>query len=231
MSLDLAIVGCVLLLAVLGAFTGILRQLLNLAAVLVGWLAARSLGPSVATGFSKTIPALVAGPIATVLIFFAAAVLTGILGRFALRLGHRSGVVHGSLDRGLGALLGAATGAFGLWVVLSALTFVGERVSQFGAIARQHNLFEHLDAPAMRALKRLILAARDPLTAARLRTDADTQKLLSDPRIRALVNGPDAVAGRQGSERLSPEALRVLGDPAVVKQLEAILGKVPEVGP
>jgi uncharacterized membrane protein required for colicin V production len=182
------------------------------------------------------VPALVAGPVATVLIFFAGAILTGIIGRFLLRLGHRSGVVHGSLDRGLGALAGAAMGGFGLWVVLSALAVVDVqfggldlRGSQFCAVAQEHNLFDHLESPAVTSLKRLVQAARNPIAVAQLRTDSEAQKLLDDPRIQSLVRGPDALIGESASGKLSPEALRVLADPAVVKRLEAILGKVPEV--
>jgi hypothetical protein len=120
--------------------------------------------------------------------------------------------------------------------VLSALAFAGEQVggidlraSQFCAISREHNLFDHLDTPAVTALKSFVRAARDPLAVARLRADSEASRLLDDPRIQTLVRGPDALTGGSASGTLSPEALHLLADPAAVKQLKAILGKVPEV--
>jgi len=44
-TLDLALLGLVLLAAVAGAFSGALRQLLTLAGVVAGWAAARWLAP------------------------------------------------------------------------------------------------------------------------------------------------------------------------------------------
>ncbi len=235
MTLDLTVLVLLLLLAILGAVSGALRQLLNFVAALVGWLAARAFGPAVAAGLAKHIPGGLAGALAPVLLFVTGFALTGIVGRILLRLGRRSGPVRGPADRGLGALLGAAQGGLGVWVLLSAMVLFGKSIgpfdprhSDFAALAREQNLLVKLDAPAVESLQRLIQIARDPRAIARLRGDAETRKLLDDPRIQSVLSG-SALAG--GRDKLSPEALRALSDPELVKRLEQILGKMPEVRP
>jgi hypothetical protein len=133
-------------------------------------------------------------------------------------------------DRGLGALIGAGQAGLAVWVLLSALVLLDTRVgfleprrSDFAALARDHNLLEKLDPPAVRVMRRLIKVMKDPKSSADLRSDAEAQQLLDDPRVQSLLGS--------GSEKgtFSPEAMKLLQDPELSGKLELLMGKVPEI--
>jgi membrane protein required for colicin V production len=230
-TIDLIVLACLVLFAVFGAVTGALRQLLNLAAGLAGWLVARALGPYVADGLAHSLPRAMARPAASALLFVGTFVAVGIVGRLILRAAAgKGGPVRSPGDRGLGALIGAGQAGLAVWVLLSALVLLDTRVgfldprrSDFAALARDHNLLEKLDPPAVRVMRRLIKVMKDPKSSVDLRSDAEAQQLLDDPRVQSLLGS----GGEKGT--FSPEAMKMLQDPELSGKLELLMGKVPEI--
>ncbi len=226
MALDLVLVAVLALASILGAATGALRQLVQLGAVVLAWIVARSLGADVARGIARTMPDFVsraAGPAILFLGTFAAASLVGVL---LLRASGMSRAVRTPVDRALGALVGGAKGALAAWVLLSALALAGRstptrlarwaRGSDLAALAARHNLLVHLDPSAARALERALEAARRAQRAGALPRDAESRRLLTDPRVRAL--------GDEGPAANEAEAARLMDDPeirALVERLTA----------
>ncbi len=221
MTVDLVCLAVLAFAAIAGASSGALRQTVQLSAVVVGWLAARHLGPAVALGLAGHLPALIARAAASVLLFAGAAVLAGWTGHALLRAGGVARAVRSPADRGLGALLGAAKAALAIWVLLSALALAGGRVragglrvdargSEFAAVARGHNLLVRFDPDAARMLERILRAARDPREEARMARDPDLRRLLGDARVRSLLERHGK--GTDGEVDAGTEAQRLLED-------------------
>jgi hypothetical protein len=99
-------------------------------------------------------------------------------------------------------------------VLLSALTLAGGPIgpqrfrfdpekSDFGSLARRHNLLHRVDPEAAQRLERLIEVLRSP---GRLEGDADGRRLLQDPRFRSLAEpGADQAARRALVESLAED--------------------------
>lgn len=222
MTLDLVVLGLLLVASLLGAASGALRQVLQLGGVLAGWMAARHLSAPVARGLEKALPEVLARPAAAALLFAGTFALATLAGGMVLRARGLSRAVHGPADRALGALLGGTKGALAAWVLLSALALAGgpvgpgrlrvdPRGSEFAGLAGEHNLLVRVDPVAARKLERLAAVLRDP---GRVAGDEEARRLLADPRIRSLAAPEDDAAGRaERAERLAndPE-LRALVD-------------------
>lgn len=211
MTIDLVALAVLVLAAIAGAFSGALRQAVQLGAVAVGWLAARHLGATVAQGLSGHVPAVVARPLAAAVLFLGGAVLAGWIGRTLLRAGGLARAVRGPADRAAGALLGGAKAALVVWVLLSMLALAGGAVgvgrlradprgSDLAALAHDHNLLVRIYPDAAQTLERLMRAARDPKAAARMDRDPDAHRLLADPRVRALIAEQGAPGGQAEAE-------------------------------
>lgn len=240
MTLDLVVLGALVLAAVLGAASGALRQAAQLLAVVAGWLAARRLGPAVARGFGRALPLEAARPAAAVLLFVGAATLAALVLHALLAAGGLARAVKSPADRAAGALLGGAKAALVAWVLLSALVLAGGPVgvgrarvdpagSDLADVARAHNLLVRIDPAAARTLERILRAARDPRSAARLERDPDARRLLEDPRVRELARRR-AAAPAGGEDEAFPEAERLLErDPALRALVERLRarGDVP----
>lgn len=233
MSLDLAVLGAVVVLALAGAAWGALRQLTFLGAAVLGFLAARALAPSVGDGLSGSLPAPVSRVTAALLVFFGVLFGASLAAHLVLRwMG--AGRFWRPADRALGAILGAAKAALVAWVVLSALAFTGPlgpldpRGSDFAALAREHNLFEAWRSPTSGLLKRLLQAARDPRGSARLLSDVELKALLEDPRVQALLQEARASGERDPPLERSPRAMELLSDPAFLERLEKAQRKLDE---
>jgi len=157
-TVDLAVLAVLAAAALLGAASGALRQLVSLAAVGLGVLAARAWTDPVGAGLARTL-APAARVLAPFLLFVGIFALASLVGIAILRGTGIARVVRGPADRGAGALLGGAKGALAAWVLLSALALAGDhapelvlrrtRGSDFAALARRHNLIARLD-PAVR---------------------------------------------------------------------------------
>ncbi|BDG07009.1 CvpA family protein [Anaeromyxobacter paludicola] len=157
MNLDLTCVALLVLAALSGAFSGALRQLLQVGAGVAAFLAARALGPSLALALSRHLPAAAAGALARLGLFVTVLVLVTLLGRLLLSSLFGE-AVRGPSDRALGALLSAAKGGLVLWAALSALALYDRPVrlgsvtldpagSDFAEAAREHNLLAESRLP------------------------------------------------------------------------------------
>ncbi|MGB8929784.1 MAG: CvpA family protein [Anaeromyxobacteraceae bacterium] len=166
MAIDLAAVAFLALAAAFGSSSGALHQLVQLAGVLVGWLAAWHLGPAVARGLSRWGPQGPTSAAAGLLLFLGFSILSAWIGHLFLATRSLSGAVRSPPDRGLGALLGGAKWALVVWIALSAFALAGGRVSlgrfsvdgersDLVALAREHNLLVRWRPAAGEALKRL----------------------------------------------------------------------------
>lgn len=230
MTLDLAVLALLAVAAVLGASSGALRQLVGLASVVLGAVAARAFTDDVAAGLARSFRPL-ARLLAPLLLFLGVFALASLVGALVLRGTGLARVVHGPADRAGGALLGGAKGALAAWVLLSALALAGDsaprallrhaRASDLFALARAHNLVARLDPGAARAVERALEAARRVERAGGLARDPESARLLADPRIRALQ-------AREGASGLDPGATaRVLEDPQLRALVERLSGRGP----
>ncbi len=228
MTLDLAVLALLAVAALLGAASGALRQVVSLAAVVLGAVAAHAWTDDVAAGLSRTFrPA--ARLVAPLLLFLGVAALASLAGAVILRGTGLARVVHGPADRGAGALLGGAKGTLAAWVLLSAVALAGAaapdavrraaRGSDLAGLAAAHNLLVRLDPDAAEAFARALAAARRAERAGRLAQDPDSARLLADPRVRAVERG-----GRDAP--LDEErAARALEDPEIRALVERLAGR------
>lgn len=224
MTLDLLVLAVLAAAALSGAASGALRQVVGLAAAVLGWLAARHLSAPVADGLARWLPGLAARAAAPVLLFAGIFALGTLVGALALRATGLAAAVRGPADRGLGALLGGAKGVLVAWVLLSALLLVAGgapralgldlRGSDFAALGARHDLLRRLDPERARALQRVLRAVQAAERAGRAAPDPEARRLLQDPRVRALVE-------RDG-EGDPAEAARLLEDPGVRALLERL---------
>lgn len=223
MLLDLIVLVVLALFALHGASGGALKQVVQLAAAVVGWLAARHLAAPVGAGLDRWLPGFLARPAASAILFFGAFALVSLVGAAALRATSISTVVRGPADRGAGAVLGGAKGGLIVWVLLSAFALAGDGVrgrvramaagSEYLSLARAHNLLQRLDPERVRMLERVLEAAREAK-----RTGAaaspEAAQLLADPRLKALADA---------GGRVDPVAAeRLLDDPVIRDLVERI---------
>lgn len=218
-TIDVAVLGALLLFAVAGAIGGALRQVVTLAAVVAGWLSARHLPARLApTLLGPRPPAWERAALAAAC-FVAAVIVVSLLGRAVARRLQGPEGRPGPVDRALGALLGGAKAALGCWVLLSALALarapvtvgglkLDVRASDFGSLAARYNLLEAAAPRQAALLERLLEAARDPDLRERARRgDPELGRLLEDPRVKALL---ERGAAADGAEGLSDEELERL---------------------
>lgn len=220
MLLDVVVLAVLAVAALHGAVGGALKQVLQLVAAVIGWVAARHLGAPVAVGLARWFPGFVARPAASALLFFGTFALVSLLGAMALRA-MLSRVVRGPTDRGVGALLGGAKGALMVWVVLSAAALAGGalpanaaalvRGSEYAGMAREHNLLQRIDPERARLVERLMAVVAEAKHAGAAQADEATKGLLANPRVKAL-----AEAGKVDPA----EAERLLDDPQVRELVE-----------
>lgn len=221
MLLDVVVLAVLALAALHGAMGGALRQVVQLVAAVIGWVAARHLGAPVAVGLARWFPGFLARPAASALLFFGTFALVSLVGAMALRATSMARVVRGPTDRGVGALLGGAKGALMAWVVLSAAALAGGALpakaaalvhgSEYAGMAREHNLLQRIDPERARLLERLMAVVAEAKHAGAAQADDAAKGLLANPRVKAL-----AEAGK-----VDPvEAERLLDDPQVRELLE-----------
>jgi membrane protein required for colicin V production len=221
--LDVLVLVALALAALHGAMTGALKQVVQLVAVLVGWVAARHLAPPVAAGLSRWFPGFLARPGASALLFCGTFALVTLLGAMALRATSMARVVRGPTDRGVGALLGGVKGALIAWVLLSAAALAGGalparaaalvRGSEYAGLARVHNLLQRIDPERARLLERLVAVVHEAGKAG-AGADAAARGLLANPRVKALA---------EAGGRVDPaDAERLLDDPQIRELVEKI---------
>lgn len=227
MTVDLVVLALLAVTALRGAVSGALKQVVSLAAVVLGVLAARTFGPQVAEGLSRTLSQ--AGRlVAPALLFAGAFALVSLAGAAILRGTGVARVVRGPADRAVGAVLGGAKGALAAWALLSALALAGDvlprplaaraRRSDFAALARAHNLIARVDPDAARILERALEAARRARAAGQLARDPDSARLLEQLH---------AVEGPGGAPVDAARAARVLEDPELKALVERLSRRAP----
>lgn len=230
MTLDLVVLGLVLLAAAAGAVSGGLRQVLKLAALVAGWAAARWLAPRLVRELdprsSATWALIVAGT------FVAGWLVASLLAVAIRRAVQGEEEAPGRLDRLLGAVLGAAKGVLVAWVLLSLLTLLGGRLvlgplrvesrgSRVAALVARHDLFSLADARTARAARGLVEAWRDPVKRERLLHDPAWNRLLETSGLKsALDRGAGGAEDAAGATRQKIEGL--IDDP----DLRALLEKL-----
>jgi membrane protein required for colicin V production len=225
-ALDALVLAVLAAAALHGAAGGALRQLLQLGAAVLGWLAARHLSAPVAAGLGRWFPGFLARPGASALLFLGTFALVSLVGGLLLRAGAREGgVVRGPGDRGIGALLGGLKGGLTAWVLLSALALAGGALasrfgleaqgSQFASLAARHNLIVRLDPSRAQLLERVLRLAREAEQKVAPSPDGETARaLLADPRLRSLAE--------TGGTIDPAEAERLLENPAVRDLVEKL---------
>jgi membrane protein required for colicin V production len=243
-TIDFACLGYLLFFAILGAFTGAVKQTVHLAGFALGYLAARTLGPSLVPLVPRGLPPVAAYSVANAAVFFLVFAVVHIAGRAILRRTPLGRVVHGAPDRGLGVLLGAGKAGLILWVILSALVFLDgpskgfawkfdDQGSDFCKLAREHNLFATAQFPQIRALRSILRAMQDPAAATKLQGDPDVQALLKDPRAQALLNDAGAKrAAAKGDDFAllrSVDAFAIITDPNFRGKLDILGARAPEL--
>lgn len=233
-TLDLALLGLVLLAALAGAFSGALRQVLKLAGVVAGWAAARFLAPRLVQQLDA--PSTAARALVVAGTFVAAWLVVALLGRAIRRAVQGEEERPGQFDRFMGALLGAAKGTLVAWVFLALLALLGGRLvlgslriegtgSQAAALAARHDLLAAADPEAARTLRRLGELWRNPARRERLLRHPDWKKLLEKSGWKsALGRGAEAAGDRSAEDRdkAQAKAAELLDE----RELRALLDKL-----
>lgn len=225
MTLDLAVLGLLLLAAVAGAVSGALSQVLRLLGVVAGWVAARFLAPMLAAKFGVHGAAGRAALAASV--FVGAWLVVGLVARGVRRSLDDDGEPS-VLDRLLGALLGAAKGALVAWVLLSLLALLGGRLalgtlvvdgrsSRAAALAARHDLLSLADPEAARLAQRLVELWRDPARRERLLRDPGWSRLLERSGLKSALD-----RGAAGAGEAREKAGDLLADPELKAMLERL---------
>ena len=139
MIVDIVCAGLVLLLAVFGYFSGFLRQLGKLIALVLGLVAAFALaepvGDMVAASFDLSL--FITRGLAFALIFFVVTMVLRILWNVVTRSKDSSESPSRLADRLLGALFGVLKGGLLVYVTLSLLIYAGPHLGQHGSALTQ----------------------------------------------------------------------------------------------
>ena len=242
MTIDLILLGVVLLFAIVGALAGGARQIAHWVALAVAWFVSRPLGslagPRMAEALGGT-PLLVGTVAATLLVFIVIMVAV----RYALTVllqklfGARDPERH-NLDSAIGFILGGGKVAVIAYVVLSALVFAEQYILVAGKrlgvspkdsvsfeVARRYNLFEHTQFAGVKDMIAVAQGASDPKQARRLAKDPAFKSLKQDPRFQKALSDK---ALREALERGDTQAvlrsnlvLQLLQDPQVAARLAA----------
>lgn len=231
MTFDLIVLAVLGLFALWGALSGAAKQLGQAIAVAVAYLAARPvgslLGPTAATQLKVS---LQAGLIISTLFSFFIVFLFVRWGASALVLRLLAGkeLGHRSVDRLLGAALGAAKIGGIVYLVLCAIAFVENNVSIAGyrlnlapkdsvavQLTRRFNVFELTHLGGAKDLLAIARQATDPAKAAALKKSPAYVALKKDPRIAQAL---ESEALRRAVQHADARAL--LEDPSIVKLLQ-----------
>jgi membrane protein required for colicin V production len=233
-TLDLALLGLVLLAAVAGAVSGALKQVLTLAGVVAGWAAARWLAPWVTHRLDA--PSATSRAVVTAVTFVVAWLLVAAASRAIRRAVQGEEGRPGGFDRALGALLGAAKGTLVAWVFLALLALLGGRLvlgslriddrgSRAAALAARHDLLAAADPAAARTLRRLGELWRNPAKRERLLRDPDWRKLLEKSGLKSALDQGAGAAGEGAAaarEKAGAKAAELLDEAELRRLLDKL---------
>jgi membrane protein required for colicin V production len=242
MTIDLIILGLVLLFAVVGAITGGAKQIANLVALAVAWFAARKLGPLVGPRMADALgdaPLLIGVVVGSLLVFIGVLVAV----RYALtyllqRLFRSKDPENRGVDGTLGFVLGGAKVALIAYVMLSGLVFAEQHIVVAGkrlgmspkdsvcfGLARSYNLFEMTQFSGVKDMVAVARVSTDPEAARRMANNPAYKSLKQDPRFQRALSDKKL---REALERGDTQAvlrsnlvLQLLQDPEFVSRLGA----------
>jgi len=202
-TVDLVILGLVVLSAVWGAWSGVAKQIAHLASIALGYALARPaaalLGPSAARAFhvSKAVGLVAATVFAFVLIVVGVRIILTPLIRRILAANPEQ---DRSADRSLGFLLGGLKTAALAYVLVCALTFAEANVAIAGkplhlspqdsevfALCREHNIFAWSHFGGVRDWISVAGALGDPTRRASVQNSAAFAELQKDPRFKSIL--------------------------------------------
>lgn len=241
MTIDLILLGLVLIFAIAGAISGGARQIAHWVGLAVAGFASRALGPHVGPKLAEALGApLIVGTLAGTLLVFLVLWLSV---RYALtvllqRLLGAKNPERRDFDSALGFLLGGGKVALILYVVLSALVFAEQSITVAGkhlglspkdsvsfALVRRHNLFELTQFSAVKDLVAVAQGSARPEQAKRLAKDPAFKALKQDKRFQQALSDK---ALREALERGDTQAvlrsnvvLQLLQDPQAAARLSA----------
>lgn len=207
--IDLMTLFLVLFVGAVGAFTGAIRQISNIAALITAYFAsnplAAKIAPPVAAALSA--PLFLATVACCIVGFFLIYAASYVLYRMLLKRLIPEGE-NGMIDKMGGFLLGGAKAAVIMFVVLSALVLIEpgvrshwdrfaheEQHSRAYKFAREHSIFARMSQ--FQTLQTVMMASgsrADPRTAdalAQLAADPDLAELAKNPRIAAIAGDAD----------------------------------------
>lgn len=242
MTIDLIILGMVLLFAVVGAITGGAKQIANLVALAVAWYVSRKLGTYVGPKMAAALGGapLLMGTIAGTLVLF---ITVMVAVRYALtyllkRLFGAQDAEKQGADNAIGFVLGGAKVVLIAYVMLSALVFAEQYIIVAGKrmgvspkdsvsfeLARRYNLFEMTQFSGVKDFVAVAQVAGNPEKARRLaenpaykslKQDPRFQRALSDKQLRAALERGDTQAALR-----SNLVLQLLQDPQFAARLGA----------
>ena len=235
MRIDLAVLVVIGFFGALGLWSGAIKQVAHLAGLVAAFLGARPLGQIAGPIAAAKVgwPPLVTTIACSVAGFFIIYIAVVLVLRFILARLLPSGE-HGMANRLGGLALGAAKASLVIFAILSALVLFEKPIGNLWSgykkeadpstavgIARRYGLFASM--PAVGGLEKIIAAARDPASAAKLASDADFQALAQDPRVKAMVDDAGirhALQEGNYAELLgSVHVLEVLNDPKLFERL------------
>ena len=204
MTLDLLVLGLVLLSAIWGAFTGAARQIAQYVALVIGGIAAAPGGHFFAQPVAARMgTSLGLGVIiATVLTFIVVFVTVRLIVRVVVKRLITGQKEEGrGRDRALGFLLAGVRMTVFAYLALCVLAFVENNVVVAGKklgftpkdsvifpFVRSNNLLEYQQFSGSRDLLKLAKTATSPGEAAALARDSDFAALMNDPRFKKLIS-------------------------------------------
>jgi membrane protein required for colicin V production len=238
-TVDLIVLGALLLFGVLGGLAGAAKQIAQVLGMVAAYASARPLGTLFGPQLARELgtPELLGVIATTLLVFIAVLVIVRILLTALLqRILSGKDPADRGLDRGLGFALGAAKVGFICYLVLSGLAFVEEHVSLAGkklgitpkgsmafALARRYNFFELTQFGGVRDLAALSRASADPERLKQLQASAQFQALQKDPRMKKVLQDPHlrkaAETGDYPALLKSDAVLQLLQDPTIAQRL------------
>ncbi|MGQ0507755.1 MAG: CvpA family protein [Myxococcaceae bacterium] len=245
MTVDLVILGAILLFAALGAISGVARQVGQVVAMIAAYALARPLGTMLAPRLSQAMAApRIVGTLVGTLLVFTTVMFVGRWASAAIirKLLEGDSPEQKSMDRPLGFLVGGSKVAVVCYLIVSGMTFIEDHVQIAGqrigvahggskafAFARRYNFFEMTQFRAVKDVVALSQATANPERLAKVKTAPAYAALRKDPRFRKLLEDPKVKkAAETGDYRellKSDAVMDLISDPESAEKLEAAVAE------
>jgi uncharacterized membrane protein required for colicin V production len=203
MKFDLIVVGILTLFGLLGLLFGAVRQVSQWAGLAAAYLGARPTAMALTPWAVKRLPwppIIVSSLLCGIFFLIFTAVVSASVRLFLMKGMNNPRLAKA--DKAFGFILGAANAAAIVFVVLSLALYIenprSKSAKKFAAAApgsrtvafvRDHNLFSKWNFASADSLKKL-LAGQNPSEAQVMADNPELKTLMSDPRIREILNDP-----------------------------------------